>query len=156
MYTSVGNADFRKIVEKFQNNKTTKKEKLGIIFDTLKKCLFQNKTKRFCIPGIDSYFNQNFIPDCDDLALKSTKPVRVYNNRFSAMVAGLKKFGLKGMKENKSRVAVGIGMLALGVGAGLALLKKGINNIKQDNKYNLSVSLRYFINLRRRDSNRDL
>lgn len=105
MYTSVGNADFRKIVEKFQNNKTTKKEKLGIIFDTLKKCLFQNKTKRFCIPGIDSYFNQNFIPDCDDLALKSTKPVRVYNNRFSAMVAGLKKFGLKGMKENKSRVA---------------------------------------------------
>lgn len=131
MYRTVGNVDFVAFLLKMYEQNLARQEKLRILFDVFKKNLFNNKTKQFCIPGIDSYFNKNFVPDCDDVALKSTKPLRVYNNRLSAMIAGLKKFGLNGMKENKSRVAAGVGLLALVTGSGLALIKRGFNNITQ-------------------------
>ena len=86
--------------------------------------------KRFCIPGTDSYFDKNFIPDCDDFALKTTKKIKCYKNRFSAMVAGLKEFGLKGIKENKSRVVLGIAIIAVGITAAVFLIKKGIEKFK--------------------------
>lgn len=88
-----------------------------------------SKSKKFCISGTDSYFNTKFIPDPDDIALKSTQKVKVYNNRFSSMVAGLKKFGLSGMKENKGRVAFGVGLLALGTYSAIKFIQKGVDNI---------------------------
>lgn len=93
---------------------------------------YSKGSKSFCIPGIDSYFDKNFIPDCDDFALKSTQKIKCYNNRFSAMVGGLKEFGLKGMKENKGRVALGVAMLTTGITAAVLLIKKGIENFKSN------------------------
>lgn len=40
------------------------------------------------------------------------------------MIAGLKKFGLSGMKENKSRVAFGVGLLSLGTYSAVKLIQK--------------------------------
>lgn len=94
-----------------------------------KNIFLPSKSKKFCISGTDSYFNTKFIPDPDDIALKSTQKVKVYNNRFSSMVAGLKKFGLSGMKENKGRVAFGVGLLALGTYSAIKFIQKGVDNI---------------------------
>ena len=103
----------------------------GDLEGALKK--FKNNTKKFCIPGIDSYFNKNFIPDSDSsAALKSTKPLKAYNNRFSAMIAGLKEFGLKGIKENKGRVAFGLSIMALGAYSAINLIQKGIQRISEN------------------------
>lgn len=129
LYKTVGNVDINELRAKFKEGTIKKKELLKFYLNVFKKNLFNNNTKKFCIPGIDSYFNKNFVPDSDDIALKSTKPVKVYKNRLSAMIAGLKQFGLKGIKENKSRVMAGIGILSLGLGSGLALIKRGYNNI---------------------------
>lgn len=87
-------------------------------------------SKRFCIPGIDSYFDKKFIADADDFALKSTENVKCYKNRFSAMIGGLKEFGLKGIKENKGRVALGIAMIAAGIATSVILIKKGVEKYK--------------------------
>lgn len=106
-----------------------KKESLRNLTVALKNCTITKSSKKFCIPGTDSYFNKNFIPDTDDVALKSINKVKVYNNRFSATIAGLKEFGLKGIKENKGRVAFGVGLLALGTYAAVNLIQKGVNNI---------------------------
>lgn len=133
MYKTVGNTDdFMKIRSKIfslKGKKEIRKEILKTTYEAAKKNILHNRTERFCIPGIDSYFDKNFIPDVDDIALKSDKPVKVYTNRFSAMIEGLKTFGLKGIKENKGRVAFGVGLLALGLYFGVKLIKKGINNI---------------------------
>lgn len=94
------------------------------------KNIFLHKTKKLYIPGIDSYFTKNFIPDKDScMALKSSKPVKVYSNRFTAMVEGLKEFGLKGIKENKGRVIFGITLVSLGIYGAIKLIKNGVNKI---------------------------
>ena len=94
-----------------------------------------NRTKSFCIPGIDSYFNSNFVADSySNVAIKTPSKLRVYNNRISAMIAGLKEFGLKGMKENISRVAYGIIILSLGSYVTAKLIKKGIDNFSDKNQ----------------------
>ena len=105
-------------------------KRVKTVFSSLKNIITGEKTKKFCIPGIDSYFNKNFIPDVDDLALKTTNPVKVCNNRFSAMAEGLKKFGVEGIKENKGRVAFGISLIALGLYTATKLINKGLDNIK--------------------------
>lgn len=128
-YKTVGNTDIMNLL-KLPSKEVSRKRITKTMLKAPIKNLFNNKTKKFCIPGIDSYFNENFIPDIDDIALKSDKPVKVYNSRFSAMIAGLKKFGLKGIKENKSRVAFGIGLVALGAYFGLNLITNGIKNIR--------------------------
>lgn len=125
MYKTVGNVD-KKVFESILSGKV--KETLG---KNLKDIFLHDKTKKFCISGTDSYFNTKFITDTDDIALKSAQKLKVYNNRFSAMVAGLKKFGLKGMKENKGRVAFGAGLIALGLYGAGKLIKKGVDNICQ-------------------------
>ena len=121
MYKAVGNSDLKDIKE----NNPIKWIRHGVV-----KSIFKNKTKKFCIPGIDSYFDKNFINDTDDLALKSAKKIKVYGNRLSAMFAGVKKFGLKGIKENKGRVAFGLGILSIGLYVGYKMIKNGINKIK--------------------------
>ncbi len=129
MYKTVGNVDMQELKElKMSGNS---KDVLKTLAKEFKKGLFHNKTKKFCIAGTDSYFNSKFIPDVDDIALKSADKLKVYNNRFSAMVAGLKKFGLKGVKENKGRVAFGVGLLTIGTYFAAKLIKKGVNNICQ-------------------------
>ena len=110
--------------------KTTNKTKLKWCLKKIGKNIFSDKTKKLYIPGIDSYFTDNFVPDRDSImAIKSSKPIKTYNNRFTAMAAGLKKFGLTGIKENKSRVIFGIALLSLGVYYGIKLIKKGMNNL---------------------------
>ena len=92
-----------------------------------------NKTKRFIIPGTDSYFEKELTPDPSDIALKSSKKIKAYKNRFSAMVAGLNQFGLTGIKENKYRVAAGsIGVLATSSLA-YCMIHDGINKLKNKN-----------------------
>lgn len=125
MYKAVGNSNSKELALSEKNQKNYFKW-LGKSFF---KGLYKNKTKRFCIPGIDSYFNQNFINDTDDIALKSTKKLKVYGSRLSAMAAGLKQFGLKGIKENKGRAAVGITILSAGLYGGYKLIKSGINKL---------------------------
>lgn len=130
MYKTVGNIDMQKLKE--LNGSGNSKDVLKALAKEFKNGIFHhNKTKKFCISGTDSYFNTKFIPDADDIALKSANKLKVYNNRFSAMVAGLKNFGLKGMKENKGRVAFGAGLIALGLYGAAKLIKKGVNNICQ-------------------------
>ena len=50
------------------------------------------------------------------------------------MFAGLKEFGLKGMKENKGRVAAGATIVATTGVIGTAMMKKGINRITGKHK----------------------
>ncbi len=126
MYKTVGNMKGSTLLT---DNPGSKKDIVKEIGKVLYRSVFKNDTKRFCIPGIDSYFRDEFIADCDDIAMKSSKKLHAYSNRFSAMLAGLKKFGLKGIKENKSRVAVGIAALSLSLYAAGKIIKKGISNI---------------------------
>lgn len=80
--------------------------------------------------GTDKFFNQNFIPDTDDLALKSSKPIKVYGGRFKATAATIKKEGLVNlMKANKGRVAAGAALTAGGLGAAGYLAKKALENV---------------------------
>lgn len=127
MYKTLGSIDAKKFEVFFR--KRGKKNFIINIAKEFKNTLLHNKTKKFCISGTDSYFNTKFIPDADDIALKSAEKIKVYNNRFSSMIAGLKKFGLSGMKENKSRVAFGVGLLSLGTYSAVKLIQKGVNNI---------------------------
>lgn len=108
---------------------TNIKEGLKNIGKLSKNIFLPSKSKKFCIAGTDSYFYKNFIPDSDDIALKTKNKIKVYDNRFSATITGLKEFGLKGMKENKGRVAFGVGLLALGTYGVIKLFRKGVNNI---------------------------
>lgn len=127
MYKTGGNIGFDELKKGISTG--TIKDKLKWGSKKFPRIVRNEKTDKFCIPGIDSYFNREFLPDTDDIALKSTKPIKVYNNRFSAMLAGLKKFGLKGIKENKGRVAFGVGIVSLGLYSAVKLIKKGITNI---------------------------
>lgn len=134
MYRTVGNLnaeDFKAIVSGATKLKD-KQETIKWLGQQIRKGIFANKTKKLYIPGIDSYFTKEFIPDPDSaMALKSTKPVKAYTSRFEAMLAGLKNFGLKGIKENKGRVAFGVGLVATGVYFGAKLIKKGIDNLSR-------------------------
>ena len=127
MYKTFGNIDTKKFEKYFVEG--DKKAFIKNMVKELKNSILHNRTKKFCISGTDSYFNTKFIPDADDIALKSAEKIKVYNNRFSSMIAGLKKFGLSGMKENKSRVAFGVGLLSLGTYSAVKLIQKGVNNI---------------------------
>ena len=127
MYKTFGNIDIKKFQKYFVEG--DKKAFIKNMVKELKNSILHNRTKKFCISGTDSYFNTKFIPDADDIALKSAEKIKVYNNRFSSMIAGLKKFGLSGMKENKSRVAFGVGLLSLGTYSAVKLIQKGVNNI---------------------------
>lgn len=125
MYEAVYRGEYLSLIKKIRQNKIQ-------CFNAYLKAftfLLNPKSKRFYIPGTDNYFYKEFISDTDDFALKSSKPVKVYKNRMNATLAGLKNFGLKGMKENKGRVAFGVGILSLGLYSCYNLFNKGIKNI---------------------------
>jgi hypothetical protein len=117
MYKAFGNSESSEIKEVFKVNN-----------------LFKNNTKTFYIPGIDSYFEKNFVADIDEpFGLKTTKKLKVYNNRFSSTIAGLKQFGLKGIMENKSRACFGLALVGSTMYGAYKLIAKGLNNLKQGN-----------------------
>lgn len=88
------------------------------------------KGKTLYVGGSDDYFNKNFTPDVDDLALKSTNKVKVQGSRAGATLEALKREGggsrLRGIarlvKANPSRALAGAGILA---GGGLLTAKLG-------------------------------
>lgn len=83
-------------------------------------------TKTFYIGGSDSYFNANFIPDEDDIALKSSKPIKVSKTKIGATIEALKREGLKGIKQNKTRVFGGVAILATLGTISYKLIKTGL------------------------------
>jgi len=84
------------------------------------------------------------IPDDDDLALKSSKKVKVFGNRFAAVRDTLNRYGkgnyIKGaarlMGANKSRVAAGLGILGAGGLATAYLGKKTMESFGNVKSYN--------------------
>ena len=64
--------------------------------------------------------------------MKTKQKVKVSNNRFTATIDALKEFGLKGIKENKGRVAFGVSLIALGTYFGCKLIKKGVNKFRPE------------------------
>jgi hypothetical protein len=100
--------------------------------------------KTLYIGGSDRYFDKNFIPDSDDVALKSAKKVKVFGNRFAAVKDTLKRYGkgnyIKGaarlMGANKSRVAAGLGILGAGGLATAYLGKKTMESFGNVKSYN--------------------
>lgn len=114
-----GNID----IEKHTATKMTKLQHTKLVWNIFKNSF---KGKTFFIPGTDAYFNNRFSPDTFDIALKTTEKVKVYPNRFAATIAGLKEFGLKGMKGSPARVIAGATVLGIGTALSIYFTKKGI------------------------------
>lgn len=70
------------------------------------KAFFNSKT--FYIGGTDEYFNKNFIPDTDEIALKTTECLKVSKTKIGATIRALKEQGLSGIKQNPNRIVTGI------------------------------------------------
>jgi hypothetical protein len=95
------------------------------------------KGKTLYVGGSDKYFNKNFIPDTDDIGLKSSKRIKVYSNRAKATLAALKQEGdgsrLKGVvkliKANPKRALSGATILAIGSIASAKLGQAGYKNL---------------------------
>lgn len=71
--------------------------------------------KLFFVGGTDNFFNTNFIPDSNEIALKTDKPLKVCRTKLGATFSALKRDGLSGMLQNKYRVGAGI-LIALCLG----------------------------------------
>jgi hypothetical protein len=100
------------------------------ILGTVAKNNILGKSKTFYIPGSDEYFKSRFIPDVDDLALKSQDKIKVYGNRYSATLGQIKKEGLlKSMGANKGRVLAGAALLGGGGTLSYNLAKSGLNSL---------------------------
>lgn len=100
------------------------------VVKTVKDLFFSKKAKTLYIGGTDKYFSSHFMPDDDDIALKTKELVKVSKTKFGAMIDAIKKEGLTGIKQNKTRVAGGA-LIALSLGfLAYKLIKNGINNIK--------------------------
>ncbi len=100
--------------------------------DNIVSTLTGKGTKTFYISGTQDYFDKNFIADVDDIALKSTEAVKVYKTKAGAIFGGLKEFGLSGIKQNKSRVAIGLAVLASAGFGAYKLISDGIKDIKNN------------------------
>lgn len=88
------------------------------------------KGKVLYVGGSDKFFSENFIPDSDDVALKSDKPVKVYRNKLEATIGAVKKEGLSGMKQDPSRVASGGAILTIGATFAALMAAKAVNTGK--------------------------
>ena len=88
------------------------------------------------VAGSDRYYNDNFIPDPDDLALKTSNKVKVAATRLGAINQAIKREGLGNILKSspKSRIATGIGLLAIG-GWGAKKAAEASNNILNRRKY---------------------
>lgn len=91
------------------------------------------KTKTFYVGGTDNYFNKNFIPDTDDVALKTKEKLKVHKTKIGATIDAIKREGISGIKQNKNRVIAGIIIATSCFLIAYNLIKKGIENL-QNNK----------------------
>lgn len=89
------------------------------------------KGKTLFVGGTDKYFADNFIPDSDDAAMKSDRPVKVYRNKMSATIAALKKEGLSGIAQDPSRSASGVGLLSIGAALTVVLGREAVSSAKE-------------------------
>lgn len=73
-------------------------------------------SKTFHVVGSEDYYNKNFSPDPDDLALTSKKKVKAAPSKFKGLINAVKREGLAGgLKSSpKSRIAIGAGLLTGG------------------------------------------
>jgi hypothetical protein len=104
------------------------------------------KGKTLYVGGTNKFFDSDrFIPDSDDVALKTNKKLKVSGSRLGATVEAIKKEGLGNLlKDSKGRVATGLGILG---GGGLltgALANSAVNKIrgkkKLSDKHKRSIS----------------
>ena len=112
-----------------KDNFSTKSQALKTMADIIT----GRKAKTFYIGGTDEFFNKNFIPDVSDLALKTDKPLKVFRTKIGAIIDAIKREGLSGIKQNKTRVAFGCVVLFSAFLIAGKLIKKGIDKIKKDN-----------------------
>jgi hypothetical protein len=82
------------------------------------------KGRTLYVGGSDKFFKDNFIPDEHDVALKSSKPVKVFGSRLAAVKNAIKREGLGSlMKANPKRVLAGLGLLGVATVSGVASAK---------------------------------
>lgn len=107
-----------------------KKDILATILNIFTGC----NSKTFYISGDEKFFKENFIPDTDDFALKTDKPLKVYRSKIEATLEALKKNGLSGIKQNKTRSIAGIAMFSTFSYFSYKLIKSGIKKIQNSKK----------------------
>lgn len=123
MYRAQAEVDFRKYKTRAERARETAKNYRGAVIGTKGKTLFA--------PVTDSEVLNKFQPDADDpFALMTSSRVKVYGNRYKALLGHLKKNKLSQIAANPGRVAVGATILG-GAGAiAYKLGKKGYAEIK--------------------------
>lgn len=93
------------------------------------------KGKTLYLGGSDEYFNKNFIPDPDDVALKTSNKIRVQGNRASATLEALKREGVsKLVKANPKRALAGAAILTVGSGLTAISAKDTYNSFNPNSK----------------------
>ena len=114
-YRSQSEVDFRKYASLTGRQEQTVKNLPGAMIGTKGKTLF--------VPVTDSEVLNKFQPDVDDpFALMTSDKVKVYSNRYKALLGHLKKNKLSQVAANPGRLAVGAAVLG---GAGTLAYKLG-------------------------------
>lgn len=131
MYRATSVLDLQNINEMAANPEVLEKQfgSKSKILGSIKDVLLSRKAKTFYVGGTDNYFNSNFIPDSHDLALKSDKCVKVAKTKFGAMIDALKREGLSGITQNKTRLAAGVLIAGVLGYASYKLIKKGLEKM---------------------------
>lgn len=92
----------------------------------------RTKARTLYTSNPDSHYSKNYKVDEDSgfNGLKSKSKETVHSNRISAAIAGVKKHGLKGIKENKGRAAAYAGATLGGLELARRTGKDAYNSIK--------------------------
>lgn len=140
MYRVAHHKEFPSTFEKFTNGEISQQEFLK----RLKSMIKTSKGKTFHVMGSEDFYNKNFHPDPDDLALRSTKAVKVSNSKLGATVKGIKTFGLKGLRSSpKTRPLVGAAILAAGGYSAAKLSSPFFSKILERIKNNKNIDYYY-------------
>lgn len=122
----------KKLEQKFVYKKASIPDDCKGILSKIK-AFFDSKT--FYIGGTDEYFNKNFIPDTDEIALKTSESLKVSKTKIGATIRALKEQGLSGIKQNPNRVVIGILFTVGCFGLAYKFIKNGLAiNKNEDNK----------------------
>jgi len=78
------------------------------------KSIIPGNSKTFHVMGTEDFYN-TLTPDLDDIALKSTKRLKVAPSKLRATLQGIRRYGLSGLKSSPiGRPLIGAGILAGG------------------------------------------
>lgn len=122
-YKAQSEIDFDRFKTRPERAKAANKNILGVLLGTKGKTLYA--------PVTDKEVLLDFKPDVDDpLALMTKKPVKVYGNKFTALLGHLKKNRLSQIKANPGRVATGAAIVGVGGAVATKLAQKGFAEIK--------------------------